>query len=100
MLTLAFPLTEIQKHTFHLKKTSNKSINLLIKAIILILLCWVLYQQIFARENIDELSKKIESLLSDNIYAEKLAQNGYSFVKEKCSGETYINNYKGLITAD
>ena len=52
---------------------------------------------LFENENIDQLSEKIKLLLSDNEYAQKLAQNAYKSVQEKFSEEIYIDNYKQVI---
>jgi glycosyltransferase involved in cell wall biosynthesis len=52
---------------------------------------------LFEKENVDDLAEKIKLVLSDNELAEKLAENGYMYVRKNLSEKNYINNYKNMI---
>ena len=52
---------------------------------------------LFEKENVDDLAKKIRLLLNNKEYANRLALNGYKYVKDKLSEKVYINNYNNMI---
>ncbi|MHA1284839.1 MAG: glycosyltransferase [Promethearchaeota archaeon] len=52
---------------------------------------------LFESENVDDLAKKLTFLLSNKTYRDKLANNGYNYVKNYLSEERYIENYKKMV---
>jgi len=52
---------------------------------------------LFESENIEDLTKKIDTMLSDLDYAHELAENGHNFVKKNLSEKRYLENVDKMI---
>lgn len=55
--------------------------------------------RLFEPENVLDLADKLRIILSDRLYARKLAENGYRFVHNKLSERIYAECFKNLIYA-
>lgn len=54
---------------------------------------------LFESENVDDLAEKMRMLLTDEVYAKQLAENGYRFVHAELSEERYVENFSKMIEA-
>ena len=52
---------------------------------------------LFEKENVMELSQKIELLITDKKFANKLASNGFKYFKENLTPELYLKKYSFMI---
>lgn len=52
---------------------------------------------LFQKESVDDLAEKITILLSDNVLARRIAENGYNYCQSNLSETQYIEKYKKLI---
>jgi glycosyltransferase involved in cell wall biosynthesis len=52
---------------------------------------------LFESENVDDLAEKMKMVLQDEDYARRLAENGYKYVYDNLSEESYVNNFSNMI---
>ncbi len=52
---------------------------------------------LFQSENVQDLAEKMRELLSDRVYARKLAENGYHYVHKYLSEECYLEKYYDMV---